>query len=270
MAITRNQGDEQMNSKASALRASAAQHEKDAADSFDRCDTDGFVSQACSGLNAQLDRAKADIAEADGQWTFERTVLVEIASGKVVTDARVVRTRYGMKYRIDRTDEWLPYHPARESTLAKKGYREAHEEAVAPAKAIHWSPSNAKGFSGLGSVQTIIIRTDATKADGWHPVGPPAGSDVAKRHQAEAVNRAEAEAYAEVEHAERQRREAYERKLVYRSHADIDALTLDEAREALDSISKQHFTMDYMDEFARATTEQRLLKERVAELEGQA
>jgi hypothetical protein len=153
------------------LRASAAQHRADAAESFERCDTDGFVTQAASGLNAQKDDMAARIADAGGVWRFERVVLARLDGSAV--DARVVSTKYGERWRVDADDAWLPYMPARESTLARRGYYERVETAVAPAAAIHWSPPGARGFSGLTSVQTIIIRTDAERADGWRPVGAP-------------------------------------------------------------------------------------------------
>ena len=157
--------------KAAALRQQAAQHERNAEESFDRCDTDGFLSQWASGMNAQLARRNAAIAEAGGNWTFERLQLV--TTDGQPTDARAVNTRYGRKWRLDSTNEWLPYAPARESTLGKRGYRELVETEVAPAKAIHWAPEGARGMSGATSVQVIIIRTDRPKAEGWQPVGSP-------------------------------------------------------------------------------------------------
>ena len=153
------------------LRTESAQHIADAAASFERCDTDGFVSQWASEQMSGLKSRQADIAEAGGVWTFERLQLVK-ADG-TPTDAREVNTRYGRKWRLDSTDQWLPWSPARESTLGKRGYREVRETEVAPARAIHWAPEGARGLSGATSVQTIIIRTDRPKSEGWYPVGAP-------------------------------------------------------------------------------------------------
>jgi len=155
--------------QAAALRAQAAAHAKEAADSFARCDTDGFLSQWASGLNAQLKRKEAEIAEAGGLWTFERHVLV--TSEGEATDARQVETRYGPRWRLDSRDLWLPFRPARESTLGKRGFREVVESEVGPAKAIHWG--TGRGLSGATSVRTIVIRTDKPKSECWYPVGPP-------------------------------------------------------------------------------------------------
>lgn len=159
------------NTTAAALRAAASQHRQNAAESFDRCDTDGFVSQWASGINARVADRNAEIADHGGMWTFERVVL-ERTDGTPV-EARAVQTRYGMKWRVDATDSWLAYRPARVSTLAKHGYRERTETEVAPARAITSAPAGARGFSGLTSVSVVIIRTDARKADGWFPVGAP-------------------------------------------------------------------------------------------------
>lgn len=149
-------------------RADAARHHEQAAASFDRCDTDGFVSQWASDMNGRLAERSAEIADAGGVWTFERTVL-EALDGEPVADARCVKTKYGERWRVDSADVWLPYMPARVSTLAKRGYRETIERVVAPARAIHWAP--ARG--GATSVQVIIIRTDTERRDGWRPAGAP-------------------------------------------------------------------------------------------------
>ena len=134
-------------------RAEAAQSSRDAADSFERCDTDGFLSQWASGLNARLALAKADLAEHGGIAAFSRTKLERIPGSKqaelhgTAVEFKVCETRYGTKYRVDATDEWLPYRPERESTLAKKGYREVEEFEDGPANAIIYAPPGARGAS---------------------------------------------------------------------------------------------------------------------------
>lgn len=143
---------------AAEYNAEAAQHDQNAADSFERCDTDGFLSQWASGINAQVARANAKIAEAGGIATFSRLRLVTLDGQE--TDARKVRTKYGTKWRLDSADQWLAYEPARESTLAKHGYKEIEELIVAPAKARSWAPDSARGMSGATSVQVIVFRDD--------------------------------------------------------------------------------------------------------------
>lgn len=52
------------------LRAKAAACFREAADSFERSDTDGFVTQWASNLNGQLYERQAEIAEAGGVAEF--------------------------------------------------------------------------------------------------------------------------------------------------------------------------------------------------------
>ena len=49
----------------------AKQAEQDALDSFERCDTDGFLSQWASGISAEKYRAQARLAENNGKITYE-------------------------------------------------------------------------------------------------------------------------------------------------------------------------------------------------------
>lgn len=71
------------------LRARANEAEQEAADSFERCDTDGFLSQWASTLTARKLRAQADLADAGGEiecsalFNLDGTVAsTHLASGK--------------------------------------------------------------------------------------------------------------------------------------------------------------------------------------------
>lgn len=55
---------------AAEYRANAASREEKAEESFQRSDTDGFLSQWALGLSAQLDRAKADLVDAGMKASF--------------------------------------------------------------------------------------------------------------------------------------------------------------------------------------------------------
>ena len=103
-------------------------------DSFERCDTDGFLTQWAAQVTAQQHNLAAKIAENGGVWEFESRRLETLDGAKV--EARICQTKYGFRWRIDATDEWLPVAPKREQTLAKRGYREVivyetHEATVA-------------------------------------------------------------------------------------------------------------------------------------------
>jgi hypothetical protein len=140
------------------LRGEAAQDRQDALDSFERSDTDGFVSQWASSMTAQLKEVQARIAEYDGYARFRR-VRLETVDGRA-TDARLVKTRYGKKWRLDSTDEWITPFPARERTMLRKGYREVYDYALAPAKAFLDAPSGARGLGGATSVYVRVMRSD--------------------------------------------------------------------------------------------------------------
>jgi len=149
------------------LRAEANARDRRAQESFERCDTDGFLSQWANGITAQKLRVEAEVADHGGLWTFARTRLVRLDG--TPTDAREVKTRYGYRWRLDSTDEWLPVNPAREATLAKRGYREVEDREVAPAKVT--LDGQGRGLSGTCWVR--VYRPDARKSDGWRAVGPP-------------------------------------------------------------------------------------------------
>jgi hypothetical protein len=147
-------------------RAEAAASRKSARESWERSDTDGFLSQWADGLNARLCDTRAEIADNGGQAVWKRYALADAATGELIEDARVVNTRYGTKYRIDRTDEWLPYRPKRESTLGKRGYREIRIEEIGPAAAL----IDSNGGTGLSGATSCFIRTyrpDRPRSEGW-------------------------------------------------------------------------------------------------------
>jgi len=49
----------------------ALDHKREASESFDRCDTDGFLSQWASGVNAQLATARAQLVRDGKKAEFE-------------------------------------------------------------------------------------------------------------------------------------------------------------------------------------------------------
>lgn len=150
--------------EAEALRASAAKHEQDAADSFDRCDTDGFVSQWASGLNAQKDRIQASIVEAGG--TAEFVGLFDRETGERVR-ARLVSVAgysYGTVRKwcvLDADDQavaWVAaFKEGKNSKLFKLGFEERMETATAVADI---GGGSGRGLSGAASCYAYARRTD--------------------------------------------------------------------------------------------------------------
>lgn len=138
-------------------RAEANAHERQAEESFERCDTDGFLSQWASKMTAQLDRARADIAERGGTWIFP--VLLTLDGERV--PAKLINGRYGKCWALldgegEFTGEFVGAFPKRESTLERKGYREGDEEAPADARIA----GSGTGLSGAASCHVQIYRTD--------------------------------------------------------------------------------------------------------------
>jgi len=76
-------------------RAEEKRCHQDSIDSFERCDTDGFLSQWASDQMAGKYRLMAQLAEEDGMWTFRTLGL----NGALVP-CREIKTRYGWKWGV--------------------------------------------------------------------------------------------------------------------------------------------------------------------------
>lgn len=138
------------------LREQARQHDRDAHDSFERCDTDGFLSQWASGLNAQKLRRQADITDNGGVAAF---LTLFTTSGEWVP-SKEISTRYGTRWMLldangKSTGVFLTWHPARRDTLAKHGYVEGY--GLWPARAVIYGTGT--GMSGAASCMVITVRS---------------------------------------------------------------------------------------------------------------
>lgn len=147
--------------EADRLRAEARQHEQNAYDSFERCDTDGFLSQWASGRMAGLDYLAADIAEAGGLWEFRG--LFDL-NGTLVPAVRV-QGQWGWSWKLlnerGRCAGWFNESRAkseerRTAAHAKKGYYVGTVRVAARAE--------LQG-SNYFSVSAVAVRED----DGWSP-----------------------------------------------------------------------------------------------------
>jgi len=144
---------------AAELRATAAAHAQDAADSFERCGTDGALSQWASDLSAQKARLDARIVDDGGTATFPALFTTD---GDFVP-ARPFDGPYGTRWMLldlngVRTGKYLSYFPKRRTTLGDKGYAEGY--VLRPARADLWAPPGARGMSGTTSVRVIAKATD--------------------------------------------------------------------------------------------------------------
>lgn len=150
-------------------RAAADAAEQRREESWQRSDTDGFLSQWASGLTAQLHRRQAEILDNGGVAEFRG--LFDAATGERVK-AKVVYVAnprgYGSKIAkwivLDERDqaiEWIPaYKQGPRTKLAQRGYVEQIETAPAVAEIT----GSGTGLSGNAWVTT-------RRTDGGYPAG---------------------------------------------------------------------------------------------------
>lgn len=145
-------------SKSEALRAEADQHDRDAYESFQRCDTDGSVSQWASGITAERKRLQASILENNGMAEIGCVVDAE----DQIAPARWIETRFGGCYalfedfdsvnsRSGQIIEWLS-----ESKMKRLGFRPAL--CLRPAKAE--IVGSGRGMSGALSCRAMAVPND--------------------------------------------------------------------------------------------------------------
>jgi len=150
--------------------AAAVAHHAAAAESFDRCDTDGFVSQWAHSKLAALEETKAEIAAAGGTaefpGLFRRSDGVRMRAKLVSYYCQFAyRTKWAWSFRdsegrVDRSAPSIPDTRSKRGKLWKLGYEVRQERAPASAKLT------GSGTGLGGSVWVEVYRTD----DGY-PVG---------------------------------------------------------------------------------------------------
>lgn len=145
----------------------AAEAERRRAESWERSDTDGAVSQWASGMTAELERTRAKIAADGGKAEFSALFDTD---GNLVP-AKRVKTQYGMAWGLlsDPDDPrssftgWVSESRAatpekRAQAMERKGYRVG--KVKAPAGAELSAPEGATGLSGASSVYVKVYRRD--------------------------------------------------------------------------------------------------------------
>ncbi|MFE7461632.1 hypothetical protein ACWFMI_23725 [Nocardiopsis terrae] len=153
-----------MNATPEQLRAQAVAKRQEAYDSFQRCDTDGALSQWASGVEAERLRLEADIREAGGRWVFPALFDLDGA----LVPAKQIQTRHGMRWALLDPDHpegrfigWFGESQAatsrarKDSDAARGGYFVGLVRA--PARAV------LEGGS-ITSVHSFARRTDG----GWN------------------------------------------------------------------------------------------------------
>jgi hypothetical protein len=152
-----NQGETTMTKNSEQLRNEAAAHETARNESFERCDTDGFLSQWAHGLSAELKREQATILENDGKAEFW---------GLYEGDRRVIAKLVTNTFNYNTVTSWLldkaeaekfgrKYIPLGENSRIQKklGLSERKEIQNAGAK----MDGRGTGLSGTAWVATYRI-----------------------------------------------------------------------------------------------------------------
>lgn len=132
-------------------RAMARDRRRSEQESFDRSDTDGFLSQWASALTARLYDLCADVATQGGVWAFD--ALADTA-GNVIEGARYVKTRYGWSW-VTPDGQWFTPSRTRDAAVARarnlaKGFQVVRVDR--PAVVVM-----ADGGGGMASAHPIVI-----------------------------------------------------------------------------------------------------------------
>jgi hypothetical protein len=101
-------------------------------ESFERSDTDGYLSQWAHTVTGRLYRLCAEVAEHGGKWTFQ---LLADVDGNVIEGAREVKTRYGWSWVTPQGHWFNPSHHSddekRRQANLRKGFQFVERELPA-------------------------------------------------------------------------------------------------------------------------------------------
>jgi len=158
----------------SELLAEATACEQRKEESFERCDTDGFLSQWANGINANLYRRQAELVANGGMARFPG-----LFEGDRRVAAKLIETRFGESW-ILRDDEaakfgrkFIPNSYDNNSKIQRKlGLHQKPEHAPARAKIM----SNGTGLSGCASAYIGCYRTGDKWGQDSQPI--PEGPEI--------------------------------------------------------------------------------------------
>lgn len=145
---------------ARAVEDRAKRHYDEQHESFERSDTDGFLSQWASGLNGDKARVEAALIRAGGVDEFPALFTLD---GELVA-AKLIDGRYGPVWGILADDDphgqitaWVNAFPTRKSTITRKGYVEGTVRAPARADI---TGGRGTGLSGALNCRAVVVRAD--------------------------------------------------------------------------------------------------------------
>jgi hypothetical protein len=141
-----------------ALRQMAADSEQRSRESWERSDTDGFLSQWANDISARMYRLQAEIADAGGKSTF-----TGLYYGDRRVKAKKIETRFGWCWLLDGAEaaifgrKFIPIAPYEGVSRVQKnlGLHEALELAPAKAKI----GGSGTGLSGCANAFVEVVRT---------------------------------------------------------------------------------------------------------------
>lgn len=126
-----------------------------AVESFDRCDTDGFLSQWAHNINSDLNNTKAEILENDGKSDF-----VGLYEGDRRVKAREITTKFGRSWLLHEDEVALialrgkPFLPTGKTSRIHNQLGLQERKELAPA----WCKITAHG-TGLSGAASAFVHT---------------------------------------------------------------------------------------------------------------
>lgn len=145
-------------------RAMSRRNAQESRDSFERCDTDGFLSQWANDLTARKYNALATLADDGG--TVETSALFDL-DGTMIA-AKLIDTRYGVAWGILATDDphgqivaWFNPSQAMDDTRARKANaRKGYYIGTVRVRGAVTIAGSGKGLSGAASCYVTTVRAD--------------------------------------------------------------------------------------------------------------
>ena len=144
---------------AAEYREKAAECDRRRQESFERCDTDGFVTQFVDGKSRALYQTKAEIAENGGVAEFDGLFLIETGERVKAVQRHGEWGYYWMLLGDDDkpTGTFIPHSKGtKRSKMFKMGMMTKRELAPADARFA----GGGYGFSGLATLYIETYRTD--------------------------------------------------------------------------------------------------------------
>lgn len=151
-----------MNAEADALRTAAQKSFSAAEESFQRSDTDGFLSQWALDLSGRKDLLQAEIVENGGTWEFPALFDLD---GNLVA-AKLIQTRYGMAWALLADDSGYGrflgfFNPSRaisEERARVANARKGYYVGLVLAPAVAEIMGSGTGLSGAASCYVGVRR----------------------------------------------------------------------------------------------------------------